>query len=49
MVQELMDAQFSDMARNAQEHVPIDYVTPRRGLAALLVDLVGQSADLHKH
>ena len=49
IVQDPMDAQFSDMPRNALENVPIDYVTPSRGLAALLMDLVGQPADLQTH
>jgi len=46
IVQDPKEAQFSDMPQNALEHVPIDYVMPSRGLAALLIDLVGQPAGL---
>ena len=49
VVQDPMDAQFGDMPRNALQNVPIDYVMPARGLAALLIDLVGQPADVQKH
>lgn len=49
VVQDPMDAQFADMPRNALQNVPIDYVMPARGLAALLIDLVGQPADFQTH
>lgn len=49
IVQDPLDAQFPDMPQSALDVVPIDYVTPARGLAALLLDLVGQSADLQTH
>ena len=45
IVQDPIDAQFSDMPRSALENVPIDHVISSRGLAALLIDLVGQPAD----
>lgn len=45
IVQDPMDAQFADMPRNALTNVPIDYVTPSRGMASLLIGLVAQSAD----
>jgi two-component system chemotaxis response regulator CheB len=46
IVQDPKDALFPDMPRHALEHVPIDHVTSLKGLAPLLIDIVGQTVRM---